>query len=580
MSGRRLSNAEIARALREMAMFLEMDEVPFKPAAYERAADAVESLGGRAADLHARGGLKALGEIEHVGKGIAQRIEALITTGRIPELEDLRHKTPVDLLELTRLEGVGPKMARALYQALGVRTLQDLETACRGQHLRTARGFGEKTEQKILRGLERLQRTAGRIPLGTALPLAARIERSLAELPFVTRVATAGSIRRRKETVGDLDFLAVSTDPARLRDYFAALPDVEDVHASGESKVMVRLQQGLDADLRIVPGECFGAALLYFTGSKDHNVALRKIAIERGLKLNEYGVFSGETSLAATTEEEVYGALGLPFIPPELREHRGEIEAAQKGELPELIAYGDLRGDLQVQTDWTDGASSIEEMARAAQALGYEYIAITDHTRDLGMARGSDEARLLEQVAAIAQINARLTDFRILSGAEVNIRRDGSLDIADETLARLDVVGAAIHHFFNLTREEMTERMLRVIENPHVDIVFHPTARSLGKRDEVDVDLDRVMAAAARTGTVLEIDALPDRLDLRDELVRKALQVGVKLAVDSDAHQVSDFAYADTLGVATARRGWATRADVINTRSAADMLAVLKGGGA
>ncbi|MCC7383069.1 MAG: DNA polymerase/3'-5' exonuclease PolX [Deltaproteobacteria bacterium] len=580
MSGRRPSNAEIARALREMAMFLEMDEVPFKPAAYERAADAVESLGGRVADLHARGGLKALGGIGHVGKGIARRIEALITTGRIPELEDLRHRTPVDLLELTRLEGVGPKMARALYQELGVRTLQDLETACRGRHLRHARGFGEKTEQKLLRGLERLQRTGGRIPLGAALPLAARIERSLAELPFVTRVATAGSIRRRKETIGDLDFLAVSTDPARLRDFFTALPDVEDVHASGESKVMVRLQQGLDADLRIVPDECFGAALLYFTGSKDHNVALRKIAIERDLKLNEYGVFSGETSLAAKTEEEVYGALGLPFIPPELREHRGEIEAARAGELPELIAYGALRGDLQVQTDWTDGASSIEEMARAAQAMGYEYIAITDHTRDLGMARGSTEARILEQVAAIDQINTRLTGFRILSGAEVNIRRDGSLDIADETLARLDVVGAAIHHFFNLTREEMTERMLRVIENPHVDIVFHPTARSLGKRDEVDVDLDRVMAAAARTGTVLEIDALPDRLDLRDELVRKAIQAGVKLAVDSDAHQVSDFAYADTLGVATARRGWATRADVINTRSAGDMLALLKGGGA
>jgi DNA polymerase (family 10) len=334
----------------------------------------------------------------------------------------------------------------------------------------------------------------------------------------------------------------------------------------------------MDADLRVVAEASFGAALCYFTGSKAHNLALRRIAQARGLKLNEYGLYRGQRKLAGRTEEEIYEALGLDWIPPELREDAGEIEAAGEGRLPALIEHGDLRGDLQIQTDWTDGSASIEEMADAARKLGFEYIAITDHTRDLAMARGSDEKRLLEQAEAIHKLNQTLRGFRVLSGAEVNIRKDGTLDVADEALAKLDVVGAAVHTHFHQGLGEMTRRVIRAMENPHVDILFHPTARSIGRREPVDLDIDAVIAAAVRTGTVLEIDAMPDRLDLRDEYVRKAVDAGVLLAIDSDAHQPGHLAYADELGVAVARRGWARKADVVNALPVTKCLARLKGG--
>jgi DNA polymerase (family 10) len=327
-----------------------------------------------------------------------------------------------------------------------------------------------------------------------------------------------------------------------------------------------------------VAAESFGAALLYFTGSKDHNVALRRIAQEKGLKLNEYGVFRGERAMAGRTEEEVYEALGLPFIPPELREARGELEAARAGRLPKLIAYGSLRGDLQIQTDWTDGAASIEAMAAAAKRLGLEYIAITDHTRDLAMTGGSDEKQLLAQGKEIARLNRKLVGFRILTGAEVNIRKDGSLDIADEALARLELVGAAVHSLFGQPRATATRRVIRAMENPHVDVLFHPTARQLGRREPIDLDIDAVIAAAKRTGTVLEIDGIPDRLDLRDEYVRKAVTAGVPLVIDSDAHHPSHLRYADEYGVAVARRGWARASDVLNTLPVTKLLARLKGG--
>jgi DNA polymerase (family 10) len=332
----------------------------------------------------------------------------------------------------------------------------------------------------------------------------------------------------------------------------------------------------MDADLRVVPAVSFGAALLYFTGSKAHNVALRRIAQLEGLKLNEYGLFRDARRLAGRTEEDVYRALGLPFVPPELREDTGEIEAARAGRLPRLIEHGELRGDLQIQTDWTDGAASIEEMALAAKAIGLEYIAITDHTRDLAMARGCDEAKLLEQVEAVRKLNGRLRGFRVLTGAEVNIREDGSLDVADEALAQLEVVGAAIHAQFRQSKTQMTRRVLRAMENPHVDILFHPTARLIGRREAVALDVDAVIAAAKRTGTVLEIDAMPDRLDLRDEYVRKAVSAGVKLAIDSDAHQPNHLAYADEFGIAVARRGWARKLDIVNALPASRCLAQLK----
>jgi DNA polymerase (family 10) len=339
----------------------------------------------------------------------------------------------------------------------------------------------------------------------------------------------------------------------------------------------VRLAIGMDADLRVVPAQSFGAALCYFTGSVDHCVALRRVAIEKGFKLNEYGLFEGERRIAGATEEEVYAALGLDYIAPELREDTGEIEAASEHRLPELIEHGSLRGDLQVQSDWTDGVNSIEELAAAAEAMGLEYIAITDHTKSLAMARGSDEKRILEQIDAVRAVDRRRKRLRVLAGAEVNINRDGTLDIADEVLAQLDVVGVAVHSHFGLPRAEQTRRLIRAIENPHADILFHPTARRLMEREPIDLDLDAVIAAAKRTGTALEIDALPHRLDLKDEHVRKAVQAGVKLVIDSDAHDVKHFRYPDELGIAVARRGWATRDDVLNTRGAAQFLKALKG---
>jgi DNA polymerase (family 10) len=348
------------------------------------------------------------------------------------------------------------------------------------------------------------------------------------------------------------------------------------VHAKGHTKSSVKLNTGMDVDLRVVPAESFGAALNYFTGSKDHNVALRRIAIEKKLKLNEYGVFRGEKSIAGKTEEEVYAVLGLPYIAPELRENAGEIEAAQAGRLPYLIGYDDLRGDLQTQTTWTDGANSIEEMAAEAQRLGLEYMAITDHTRGLAMTGGSDEKKLRQQMKAIDKLNKRLGGFTILKGAEVNINKDGTLDIDDATLAQLDVVGVAVHSYFNLSRAEQTRRVVRAMESPHADILFHPTARVIQKRGPIDLDIDAVIAAAKRSGTILEIDAYPERLDLKDEHVRKAVGAGVKLAIDTDAHSIHHLHYLP-FGIATARRGWATRADVVNALPLRGFLQSLKG---
>jgi len=574
------TNPEVARALREMAIFLDMDEVPFKPRAYEKAALTIDALDRPLAEIDAASGAAGIDALPNVGKGIAERIHEMLRSGRMHDLEALRAKRPIDVLALTAIEGLGPKHLRALHDALGIRDRRDLEAACRAGRVRTLPHFGAKSEEKILHGLELLAASGGRQLLARVLPIARAIEDRLASLRGVTSAAVAGSIRRRKETIGDLDFLvaAPARDAARVARAFASLPEVVHVHARGDTKVSVRLANGMDADLRVVEPVCFGAALLYFTGSKAHNVALRRIAIARGLKLSEYGLFRGDERLASRTESEVYEALGLPPIPVELREDTGEIEAAQQGRLPTLIEHGDLRGDLQVQTDWSDGAASIEAMAAAARAAGLEYIAVTDHTRDLAMAGGSDERRLLEQADAIAALNRTLRGFRVLSGAEVNIRKDGTLDIDDAVLAKLDVVGAAVHGFFHQSRAETTRRVLRAIENPHVDILFHPTARSIGHREPIDLDLDAVLRAAAKTGTVLEIDALPDRLDLKDEHVRKAVEAGVRLAIDSDAHHPSHFACADELGVAVARRGWARRTDVVNTRPVHECLALLKDG--
>lgn len=570
-----MSNAEIARIMREIAVYLDMEDVAFKPRAYEKAAYAIEACDEPLTEIHKRGGFKAICEIPGVGKSIAEKIVTLLETGSLPYYEELREKVPVDLAGLTAVEGLGPKMIKVLYLELGVKTVADLEQAALAGKIRHLPHFGEKSEQKILKGVGFVKKSTGRFLLGTVLPLIENIAARLQTVAGVKQVAVAGSVRRRKETIGDGDLLVISSKPDAIMDFFVSMPEVIHVHGKGSTKSSVKLNTGMDVDVRVVPEESFGAALCYFTGSKDHNVALRRLAIEKKLKLNEYGVFRGEKSIAGKTEDDVYAALGLPYIPPEMRESAGEIEAALAGKLPKLIGYGDLRGDLQTQTKWTDGQNTIEEMAAEAQRLGLEYIAITDHTRSLAMTGGSDEKKLKQQMAAIDKINKGLRGFRVLKGAEVNINKDGTLDIADACLAKLDVVGVAVHSHFNLPREEMTRRVIRAMENPHADILFHPTSRVIQKREPCDLDMDAVIRAAKRTGTVLEIDAYPDRLDLKDEHVRKAVDAGVKLVIDTDAHHVHHLQFAH-FGVATARRGWAEKSDVINTKPLKQFLGCLK----
>jgi DNA polymerase (family 10) len=572
----RVTNAEAARALRELALFLEMDGVAFKPRAYEKAALQIEQLARPIAEVFAEGGVAALEAVPGVGRRIAMRLASLLESGRIEELESLRRRTPVDVLALAAVEGVGPRSVRQLYEALGIRTVAELKQAASEGRIRGLPHFGERSEQRILRAITFLEASHGRIPLGEVLDLAQDMEVRLGELPGVERAALAGSLRRRCDTIGDLDFVVAAGDAEKVIAGFVAMPEVAHVYARGDTKALVRLQNGLDADLRAVPRESFGAALLYFTGSKEHNVALRRLAQDRGLKLSEYGLYEGERAVAGASEEEVYAALGLARVPPELRENTGEIEAAQRDRLPLLVEAKDLQGDVQIQTRWTDGEASIEEMAEEARRLGRHYIAITDHTRDLAMTGGLDEERLLSQAEAIRKLE--FTGLRVLAGAEVNIRRDGTLDIADEALARLDVVGASVHSHFDLPREEMTRRLVRAMENPHVDILFHPTCRRFGKRPEVQVDLDALFAAALRTGTALEIDAHPGRLDLRDDHVRRAVEAGVALVIDSDAHAPAELRYPDEFGVAVARRGWARRRDVLNTLPLDKFIARLKGG--
>src|SRR5213079_2014151 len=463
-------------------------------------------------------------------------------------------------------------------EQLAVRTVEDLEAAARAGKVRSLPHFGERSEQKILKALAFVQTSGARQPLAVTRPLIEEIARTLARVRGVEQVAIAGSVRRRKETIGDADLLAVARKPDAVMQAFVGLPQVARVLGQGDTKSSVKLAAGLQVDLRVVPAESFGAALCYFTGSKAHNVALRQLAIKRGYKLNEYGLFRGTRRLAGRTEEEIYDRLGLAWIPPELREDQGEIDAARAGTLPRLVEPGDLRGDLQTQTNWTDGADSLEAMARAAKEAGLAYVAITDHTVSLAMTGGCDARKLRRQRREIERLDAELDGIRLLAGAEVNINRDGTLDIDDETLAQLDVVGIAVHSHFNLPRREQTDRIVRAMRNPHADILFHPTGRVIQKREPYEVDIEAVIAAARDTGTVLELDAYPDRLDLRDEHVRRAIQAGVPIVIDSDAHSVKHLGFPRTYGVDQARRGWATAKDVLNTRPVEAFLARLKGG--
>ena len=620
-----ISNREIPKIFYEISGYLEMQGVAFKPRAYEKAAEVIQGLEQDIRMIYGKGGIKALEQIPGVGVSIAEKIEELLKTGRLKYYRDLRKKVPVDRCSFAGIEGLGPKSIFKLYKKLGIRDLNALEKAVKAGQIRKLEGFGEKSEQNILKGIEFVRKSGGRFVLGFIMPEIREIESRLEKLKEVQKIVVAGSVRRRKETIGDCDILIISTKPEPVMDYFVAMPEVVRVTAHGETKSAVKLKSGLDVDVRIVPEKSYGAALNYFTGSKDHNVALREMALKRGYKLNEYGLFSakggsasggkGSRQIAGKSEQEIYKALGLDYIEPEMRENTGEIELAKNHKLPELINYKELKGDLQTQSSWTDGADSIEELAEAAIAAGLEYIAITDHTKRLAMTGGLDEKRIIEQGKEIDGLNSKLqktclagrqanpkfsakgrsdseessdsmsgsasggkiqnSKFKILKGTECDILKDGSLDLPDKILEKLDIVGVSVHSHFNLSRRDQTERLKRAMENPNVDILFHPTGRIINRREPYDVDIDEIIKVAKRTGTVLEIDAYPDRLDLKDEHVKKCVEAGVKLSIDSDAHSITHLPYLE-YGLAQARRGWATRKDIINAWPLEKMLKFLK----
>lgn len=574
-----MDNKKISEILYEMAMLSRMEDEEFKARAYERVSQAIDGLGEQLENIYKQDGAEGLLKIPGIGKNIAEHIGNLIEKGTFEEYEELRKKIPVDTFALLEVEGIGPKNIKALWDSLKIRNLDELEEAAKKKKIRELPNFGEKTENKILSGIEFVRKSEGRKVLGLILPQIRAMEKKIGSFSGVEKVVVAGSVRRRKETVGDIDFLIAGKNPKEIMDSFVALPEVDHIISKGGKKTSVALKLGINSDLRVFCEDEFGAALNYFTGSQAHNIRLRQIAKEKGMKLNEYGLFKGKKKIAGKTEEEIYEKLGLSYIEPELREDKGEIEAAQENNLPKIIKYEDLKGDLQIQTNWTDGHNSIWDMAMYAMSKGLEYIVITDHTKDLSVAGGSDEKRLSEQMNEIDKLNERLAEekknFRILKGAETNILKDGSIDIDDETLSRLDVVGAAIHKNFELSETEQTERVIRAMRNPHVDIIFHLTTRVIGKRRGVELDMEKIFEVAKETGTVLEIDAFPDRLDIAEQYIRICAERGIKMSIDSDAHMESHIDFLEH-GIAQARRGWAQKKDIINAYSMEDMLGMLK----
>jgi len=574
-----VSNQEIAKILYEMSEYLAMEDVSFKPQAYEKAGIGVESLEEEVVDIYKKQGLKGLMKIPGVGQGIAERIEELIKTNRMRDYEKMKKKMPVKIDELTAVEGVGPKMVLKLYKELGIRNIKGLERAAKAGKIRHLRDFGDKTEQNILQGIAFLKRSKGRFLLGEILPLVKEIYEKLKNLKEVEKVDYCGSIRRMKETIGDVDFLVISETPSKVMDFFVSLPGIIKIWGKGSTKASVRMRGGFDMDIRVIPKRSYGAALQYFTGSKDHNIVLRKIAMDKGLKLSEYGLFRGSRMIAGVTEEEIYEKLGMDWMPAEMRENQGEIEAALKHKIPKIIDYDDIKGDLHCHSDWDGGANSIEEMARAAQEIEYQYLGIADHTKFLKIEHGLDEKKLEKRNKEIEKINQKLKvksqKFRILKGAETNILNDGSIDIKDEALKKLDFVIAGVHSSFKMEKNKMTERIIRAMKNPNVDIISHPTGRLIQRRDEYQIDFDKILRVAKETGTILEINAFPERLDLNDQNIRRAKQAGVKMIINTDSHQKDQLRFME-FGIAQARRGWLEKKDVVNAWPVEKTLKMLK----
>lgn len=571
-AGGAFHNAEIAAAFDEIADILDVEGGnQFRIRAYRNAARVVNGLPEEASAMLARGA--DLSELPGIGKDLAQKIADLAEAGTTPLLQQLRREMPPNLMELLRMPGLGPKRVKQLHDELEIESRQQLHRAIKDGRLRTVRGFGDKLEKQLLQALEEKPTAGTRTKLAIAAQYAEPLVAYVRGIPGVQKVTMAGSYRRGQETVGDLDIIAAADKPEPVVDAFSSYPEVSRVLASGSTRGTVVLRSGLQVDIRVVSPESYGAALVYFTGSKAHNIAIRRIAQDRGLKINEYGVFRGKRRLSGETEESVYRTIGLPFIEPELRENRGEIEAAASKHLPSLVRAEDIRGDLHIHTTATDGHEPIAEMARAAQELGYEYIAITEHSRHLAMAHGLDPARLRRQIDEIDRLN-RSSGITILKGIEVDILEDGRLDLPDSILAKLDVVIGAIHSSFHLSRARQTERILRGLDSPYMTILAHPSGRLIGEREPYDVDMPRILRRLKEQNRFIELNAHPDRLDLTDSQCRLAKEAGVLVCINTDAHSTAGYRHM-RFGVGQARRGWLGRADVLNTRPLAELRGLL-----
>ncbi|MBM3155475.1 MAG: DNA polymerase/3'-5' exonuclease PolX [Chloroflexi bacterium] len=568
-----MKNTQIAKVFQDIADLLEIkSENPFKIRAYQRAARTIDHLPKEIEIMLDEG--EDLQRIPGVGEAIAKKTTELVTTGKLKYYEELKAEFPEGITGLLEIPGVGPKTAKKLSAELGITSVDALEQAIKDGHVAHLFRLGDKTADNILQQIQALRRKDQRIPLGEALPVVDEILNALRPLPGVKNLTAAGSLRRFRETVGDIDLMGTADNPEEVINAFVRLPQVREVLAQGPTKASVILPGGLQADLRMVEHDSFGSLLQYFTGSKQHNIVLRTRSQKQGLKLSEYGITDLATDKLEkfTTEEEFYRRLGLQYIPPELREGDHEIELAEQNAIPRLIELSDVKGDLHIHSDWSDGNETIENMAKAARAMGYQYIAITDHSGGRGIAHGLKEDRLQQQIEEIKRLNQKLDGIRILAGAEVDIRADGSLDMSPELLSKLDIVVAAIHSGMNESEEKITRRVIGAIENPDVDVIAHPTCRLLGEREPVAIDMEAVFKAAARHNKALEINASPYRLDLKDTHIRRAIELGVKLIFGTDAHSIAQLGFM-RFGIGIARRGWCQAQHVLNTKPLKEVLA-------
>ncbi len=570
-----MHNAEIAEMFNRLADLLEIEGAnPFRVRAYRNAARAVGGMSKSMADLVSQG--QDLSELPNIGKDLAEKIATIVKTGTLPLLDEVEERTPSALSDLMKIGGLGPKRVKVLYKQLGIESAEGLKRAAEEGKIRDLEGFGTKTEQMILERLPGARsKEEKRHRLIDAEEIVEPLVGYLKESEGPKGIAVAGSYRRRKETVGDLDILVTAKKGSSIMDRLVEYDEVSDVISHGTTRSTVVLRSGMQVDVRVVPEVSYGAALQYFTGSKAHNIAVRKLAGKKGLKINEYGVFRGDKRVAGKTEHEVYKKVGLRFIEPELREDRGEIEAARKGRLPGLVTLEDMRGDLHCHTNATDGHDSLEKMVRGAAELGLDYIAICDHSKHLTVANGLDEKRLLKQIKAIDSLQEKFDQIGILKSIELDILTDGTLDLPDDVLKELDLTVCAVHYKFNLTRKQQTERIIRAMDNPHFNILAHPTGRMIGEREPYEVDLEKVIEAAAERGCFLEVNAHPERLDLTDDGCKLAKDTGVKVAISTDAHSTADLELM-RYGVGQARRGWLEPNDVINTRSWRELKKLLK----